>query len=166
MVVVGVVDEKAAGPSQVHDWTRIYVPFARINTGVMAHTNGPAAPLLDAMRKVVTEEAPQMPIFRAETMEQREARLRRDLLQTSGAVTAGGILALLLSAIGLYAVVSFAVGQSTREIGIRTAFGAPRGQVVRMFFARGLALSAIGVAIGLPLSMLQLGFSSPRSSGR
>jgi ABC-type antimicrobial peptide transport system permease subunit len=59
-----------------------------------------------------------------------------------------------LSAIGLYAVVSFAVGQRTREIGIRTALGAQGGQVVRMFFANGLALSAIGLILGLPLSIL------------
>ena len=72
-------------------------------------------------------------------MEQREAKFRRDVLRTSSAVAAGGLLALLLSAIGLYAVVSFAVAERTREIGIRTALGAERGQVVRMFFAKGLA---------------------------
>jgi ABC-type antimicrobial peptide transport system permease subunit len=59
-----------------------------------------------------------------------------------------------LSAIGLYAVVSFAVGQRTREIGIRTALGAPSGQVVRMFFGSGLALGALGLGLGLPLSMI------------
>ena len=110
--------------------------------------------MLNAMRKVVAAEAPQMPISRAETMEQREANVRRDVLRTSSAVAAGGLLALLLSAIGLYAVVSFAVSERTREIGIRTALGAQRGQVVRMFFAKGLALSAFGLILGLPLSMI------------
>jgi ABC-type antimicrobial peptide transport system permease subunit len=46
------------------------------------------------------------------------------------------------------------VGQRTRDIGIRTALGAQSGQVVWMFFAGGLALSAIGLLFGLPLSML------------
>jgi ABC-type antimicrobial peptide transport system permease subunit len=64
------------------------------------------------------------------------------------------LLALLLSAIGLYAVVSFSVGQRTREIGIRTALGAQRSAVVRMFFVKGLALSALGILLGLPLSMI------------
>ncbi len=94
-----------------------------------------------------------MPISRAQTMEQREADSRRSVLRASGAVAGGGLLALLLSAIGLYAVVSFAAGQRTREIGIRTALGAQRGQVVRMFFVKGLALSACGLIFGLPLSM-------------
>jgi predicted permease len=154
MVVVGVVDAAAAGPSDVNGQLRVYVPYAAMNTGVIARTAGPALPMLGAMRTLVAAEAPQMPISRIQTMEQREARLRRDVLRAAGAAAGGGLLALLLSTIGLYAVVSFMVGQRTREIGIRTALGAPRGQVVRMFFAKGLALSAIGLVLGVPLSMI------------
>lgn len=151
MVVVGVVD---AEPSEVNGQFRVYVPYSTVNTGVIARTAGPAQPMLAAMRAAAAAEAPQMPISRAETMQQREAEGRRTLLRTSGAVAAGGLLALLLSAIGLYAVVSFAVGQRTHEIGIRTALGARSGQVVRMFFANGLVLSALGLALGLPLSII------------
>jgi putative ABC transport system permease protein len=95
-----------------------------------------------------------MPIVRAETMEQRQAEFRRGVLRASSAAAGGGLLALLLSAIGLYAVVSFAVGQRTREIGIRTALGQQRGQIVRMFFVKGLGLSAFGLILGLPLSII------------
>ncbi|HEU4454251.1 MAG TPA: ABC transporter permease [Longimicrobium sp.] len=154
MVVVGVVDEAAAGPSEVNDRFRVYVPYATVNTGVIARTAGPALPMLDEMRRAVMAEAPQMPVTRAQTLMQREAESRRALLRASGAAAGGGVLALLLSAIGLYAVVSFVVGQRTREIGIRTALGAPQGRVVRMFFARGLVLGAIGLVLGLPLSMM------------
>ena len=156
LVVVGVVDAAAAGPSDVNGQIRVYVPYSPINAGVLARTAGPALPLLDEMRAVVAAEASQMSIVRVETMAQREARARRELLRASGAAAAGGLLALLLSAIGLYAVVALVVGQRTREIGIRTALGAPGGQVVRMFFVRGLALSAIGLALGLPLSMIAI----------
>jgi putative ABC transport system permease protein len=153
MVVVGVVNESAAGPGELNGRIRLYVPYSSINTGVIARTTGPALPLLNAMRTVVAAEAPHMPIVRVQTMEQREVESRRSVLRASAAVAGGGILALLLSAIGLYAVVSQSVGQRTREIGIRTALGAPRGRILRMFFAEGIALSALGLLLGLPLSI-------------
>ena len=152
MVVVGVVDAGAAGPSDADDKVRVYVPYSVINTGVIARTAGPALPLLNAMRRVAETEAPQMPVARAETMEQREERSRLAVLRTSAAIAGGGLLALLLSAIGLYAVVSLAVGQRTREIGIRSALGAQQHQVIRLFFTNGLSLSALGLLLGLPLS--------------
>lgn len=158
MVVVGVVREPAwlagAAASQASGQVRVYVPYASMDTGVIARTAGPALPLLEAMRTAVTAEAPRMPVARVQTMEQREAQQRGKILRAGGAAAGGGLLALLLSAIGLYAVVSFMVGQSTRDIGIRTALGAQSGQVVWLFFAGGLALSAVGLLLGLPLSML------------
>jgi predicted permease len=154
MVVVGVVDAEAAGPSIVNDQYRVFVPYSMINEGVIVRTAGPALPFLNALRRVAMETAPQMPVKRVQTMEQREAAARRDVVKTSSAVAAGGLLALLLSAIGLYAVVSFGVGQRVREIGIRTALGAQPRQVVGMFFGKGLLLSGLGLALGLPLSIV------------
>ncbi|HEX8275889.1 MAG TPA: ABC transporter permease [Longimicrobiaceae bacterium] len=162
MVVVGVVDEAAAGPGETDGRVRVYVPYASLYTGVVARTAGPAAPMLGAMREAVAAEAPQMPVVRAQTLAQRETQLRRDAVRAGTAAAGGGLLALLLSAVGLYAVVSFGVGQRTREIGIRTALGAQRGQVVRMFFAGGLALGAAGLVLGLPLSMLATRFVADR----
>jgi putative ABC transport system permease protein len=63
----------------------------------------------------------------------------------------GGI-ALFLSAIGLYAVMSFSVSRRTREVGIRMALGAQAGQVIRMMFRQGVAQLAAGIAVGLLLA--------------
>lgn len=153
MVVVGVVDQ-ATLPSASDGQVRVYVPYSSLDTGVIARTAGPALPLIDVLRAVVAAEAPRMPVVRVQTMAQREAERRRDILRAGGAAAAGGVLALLLSALGLYAVVAFMVGQRTRDIGIRTALGARSGQVVRSFFAAGLTLSAVGLLLGLPLSMI------------
>ncbi|MEP6491377.1 MAG: FtsX-like permease family protein [bacterium] len=64
-----------------------------------------------------------------------------------------GALAVTLASIGLYAVVSFSVGQRTREIGIRIARGAARKNVVRMFVAHGIRVTIIGVVVGGILSV-------------
>ncbi len=60
-----------------------------------------------------------------------------------------GAMALVLGIIGIYGVISYAVSQRTREIGIRLALGAQQHELRRMFVISGLALAGIGVAIGL-----------------
>ncbi len=62
-------------------------------------------------------------------------------------------LALLLASIGLYGVLSYAVTQRSRELGLRIALGASAGSVMRMVVGRGLSLTAVGLAIGLGLSL-------------
>jgi predicted permease len=64
-----------------------------------------------------------------------------------------GALALLLAAIGLYGLMSYTVTRRTRELGIRVALGARRGEILQMVLRETLALSALGVAIGVPCAL-------------
>lgn len=69
---------------------------------------------------------------------------------------AGGVLALLLASLGLYGMVSLAVQQRKREIGVRIAAGAHPMQVARMFLRSGVRVSVIALLLGLPLSVVGL----------
>jgi ABC-type antimicrobial peptide transport system permease subunit len=123
---------------------------------ILVRTRGPAEAFVPELRRFFSEQAPSLPVTKVLTLEQQDARDFADRLRMIGAVAAGGALALLLASLGLYGVVSLAVRQRTREIGIRIAVGAPPMRVARMFLASGLRTSAVAIALGLPLSVIGL----------
>jgi len=148
------------------DLAPVFVPFRRregpclttciLGTKLLIRTTGPAEPLMPTVMAVAREEARMVPLIRMRTLAQGD-RLRRSSRLEATAVVAGcGVVALILASIGLYAMVSVAVGQRRREIGIRLALGAHARQVVRMFFRSGLRVTLLGLALGLPLSVVGL----------
>jgi ABC-type antimicrobial peptide transport system permease subunit len=103
---------------------------------------------LNEMRQAVWSVAPSLPVA---------PRTMRDVYDRSLARTSftlvmlaiAASMALLLGVVGIYGVVSYAVSQRRREIGIRSALGAQRGELQRMFVRHGLVLAGVGIAIGL-----------------
>lgn len=160
-VVVGVVDEAQAGPSRTaNGQTRIFVPHVRVPGGLLVRIRSAAAQAIPLLRSIATTEVPEMPVSTAETMASIATRQRAQMTQAGTAVSAGGLLVLFLAALGLYAVLAFTVGQRKREIGVRAALGAGHGRIVSAFFLRGLKMTAVGLGIGLPLSIMSLHFIS------
>src|SRR5260370_3850949 len=72
-----------------------------------------------------------------------------------------GLLALSLSALGLYGVMAYAVNQRTREMGIRISVGAQRSDVLKLILGQGLILATVGTAIGLVAALVVTRFTAP-----
>jgi ABC-type antimicrobial peptide transport system permease subunit len=96
----------------------------------------------------------RLPILTLASMESQTAFATLPQRIAAALLGACAVLALLLAAVGLYGVVAYAVSRRTREIGIRMALGAARGAVVRMVLQGSMKLVALGLAIGLALSLL------------
>jgi len=92
---------------------------------------------------------PTLPLFDVKTLNEH---MRLSLFPAKIAATVLGVfglVALMLSAIGIYGITSYSVAQRTREIGIRMALGAQLGDVLKLVLTNGVRLTLIGVAIGL-----------------
>ena len=109
----------------------------------------PAEELIPAARSAVWSVDPQQPFYEVRGVEQMVAAsvVRQRFSMTLLSAVAG--VALLLCAIGIYAVVSFTTAQRTREIGVRMALGADRSSIRRLVLREGVVMVAAGLAIGL-----------------
>jgi putative ABC transport system permease protein len=128
---------------------------------LLIRTSGPALAALPGLRTFLHDEAPDLPMLGVETLQQVGRERRAEMSQVLSGLGAAGGLALLLASIGLYGVVSLSVGQRTREIGIRLALGGRPRRIVALFFGSGLRLSAVGLAVGLPASVLAAAYLRP-----
>jgi ABC-type antimicrobial peptide transport system permease subunit len=92
-----------------------------------------------------------MPVYAVQTMSDAMKGVGGLFLFKAGAVLAAslGLLGLILATVGVYGVVSYTASQRTREIGIRMALGAQRGQVLAMVCKQGMIIICAGLAIGL-----------------
>jgi putative ABC transport system permease protein len=105
--------------------------------------------LASEVRQMVWAVSPGLPITDTRTMKEVYDRSMSRTSFTLTLLAISGIMALMLAAVGIYAVVSYTVALRTREIGIRMALGAPHGELQMMFVRRGILWAAIGAAFGL-----------------
>jgi putative ABC transport system permease protein len=116
---------------------------------LMLRSAGDVKALGDPARRLVREMLPSSPVYDMLTMRERAADAMRYARFSTVILALFGLVALALATMGTYGVISFGVAQRTREIGIRVALGAQRGELLRMIVRQGLLLSLVGGAIGL-----------------
>jgi predicted permease len=124
-------------------------PVAAFGTGVAIRYQGADTSVFNALRHALQQQNSDNIVYDAETMDgiiSDSLAVRRFTMQVLGIFAA---LALLLSTIGIYGVLSYVVGQRSNEIGIRMALGAQRSDVLLLILGHGARMAAAGIAVGL-----------------
>jgi putative ABC transport system permease protein len=156
--VVGVVGDVRAWGLDRQIRPEFYMPLAQMppsawdwigrTMDIVVRTRAAAIPV-NELRSAVAKIAPGVPIYSVSTMQQRiSSQLEQSHFDTF-LLTVFATTALLLSAVGIYGVLSYTVAQRTRDIGIRMALGATQTNIAREVLRQGLLLTGLGVVIGI-----------------
>jgi len=156
--IVGIVaDSRPRGPG-VEPEPESYVPISQLpalgSITLLIRTDSDPNNLTAAVRQEISNLDSKAPVYDVrmlnEYLSETVAQPRFNSL-LSGVFA---IVALLLTGIGLYGVISYSVSQSTQEIGVRMALGAQPGNVIRLIIGKGMLLTFVGLAIGLVAAFL------------
>ncbi|HEY7390568.1 MAG TPA: ABC transporter permease [Bryobacteraceae bacterium] len=130
----------------------IYVPLAQSpwpGAALILRTNAEPLSLAHTVRDALTKVDPEVPITAVKTMQQiAEDAVERSRLRT-WVIASFALVALIMAALGIYALISYSVAQSTHSLGVRMALGADRGNILRLVLSQAMTLTVGGLVLGL-----------------
>jgi putative ABC transport system permease protein len=156
--VVGVVRHvKHYGLTGGPPYVQVYTPITQLPAWVrdrrpamaLVARTANAETLVPALRRAVLDLDPRLPVYGVRTLSDYVNQQVEQPRMSATLLGGFAILALVLAAVGVYGVLSYIVSQRTREIGLRLALGAGRGEIVRQVVGQALLLAAIGLVTGL-----------------
>ncbi|MCP5118685.1 MAG: FtsX-like permease family protein, partial [bacterium] len=155
-LIVGVVEDSKTNGIYESPRPYLYLPFEQHPSSegtLMVDTAGDAAALTTQIRHHLSSSGIPLRVLGVMTLEQHVDNALYGSRMSAQLATGIALLGVLLAAVGLYGVTSYAVTRQTREFGIRLALGAQRGQVMRLTLHRGLRLALTGAAIGVTIAV-------------
>jgi putative ABC transport system permease protein len=152
ITVIGVVADSKRSDLQAATPPAVYLPLPSFTLpfmGAVVRSEQSEGVVAGAVRDAVRSLDPELPVDRAETLEQVLQRTTGQPRFRAMLITAFAIVALMLAGVGLYGLVSYTVAQRVPEIGVRLALGATPAHVGRLIVRQGLTLVIGGVVAGL-----------------
>ena len=134
----------------------LYTPYAQTGDFMLTLivASNREGETLAAVRRLLDEVDPHLPTFEIKTLSEHLDIMLFAPRMGAALLAAMGLLGLLLASVGLYGVVAYSVARRTREIGVRLALGAGKGDVLGMVVREGMVLVAVGVVLGVGLALL------------
>jgi putative ABC transport system permease protein len=161
--IVGVIGDVKQSGMTAEATPEVYAPLAQSPLSpvfIVVHTASDPRGFIGTVRREVALVNKNEPIYHVETLDQYFAQSLLLARLVTLLLSGFAIVAVILACLGVYGVVSYVTVQRTHEIGIRMALGSRKAEVIKLIVGEGLRPAAIGVAIGIAISVKATGLLS------
>src|SRR5215472_13138900 len=155
--IVGVVSDVHYSWISKEEVPTVYGSFRQwppYYTTVVLRTKNDPTGLISAVHTEIAAVDPDLPLYNIKPMDRVITESIIGIAYVATMMAVLGFIALILASVGVFGVMSYSVSERVHEIGVRLSLGAQTGDIVRMVLRRGMLLTVLGLAIGLPVAFV------------